>query len=338
MNIDEAKLFVGGISRETSEETLRNYFSKYGVVSHSLIAKDKITKFPRGFGFVVFSDPPSAARALQDNHVILGRTVEVKKALPKIEKHQHHYQHQQQRQHHPHGSIQEASNGLGMNSDNSTSAKNNRTKKIFVGGLASSLTEEQFKNYFEQFGRTVDVVVMQDSLTNRPRGFGFVTFDSEESVDKVLLIGSHELNGKRVEVKKAVPKDRINGHIVRSGSNGFIGNGPQLGNHPFYGQGYDPCYTSFPVYNDVHGHFYGMSFYGSVYPMVGYGRPGLEVAPMAPMLGAGLFPYSNACLYPAYAHNMSSISGMEIGGHNQIVEAGLNGEESGSWQQWTRSI
>lgn len=75
MNIDEAKLFVGGISRETSEETLRNYFSKYGVVSHSLIAKDKITKFPRGFGFVVFSDPSSAARALQDSHVILGRTV-----------------------------------------------------------------------------------------------------------------------------------------------------------------------------------------------------------------------------------------------------------------------
>lgn len=333
MNIDEAKLFVGGISRETSEETLRNYFSKYGVVSHSLIAKDKITKFPRGFGFVVFSDPSSAARALQDSHVILGRTVEVKKALPKIEKHQH----QQQRQHHPHGN-QEASNGLGMNSDNSTSAKNNRTKKIFVGGLASSLTEEQFKNYFEQFGRTVDVVVMQDSLTNRPRGFGFVTFDSEESVDKVLLIGSHELNGKRVEVKKAVPKDRINGHIVRSGSNGFIGNGPQLANHPFYGQGYDPCYTSFPVYNDVHGHFYGMSFYGSVYPMVGYGRPGLEVAPMAPVLGAGLFPYSNACLYPAYVHNMSSIRGMEIGGHNRFVEAGVNGEESGSWQQWTRSI
>ena len=75
MDIDEAKLFVGGISRETSEETLRTYFSKYGVVSHSLIAKDKITNFPRGFGFVVFSDPSSATRALQDNHVILGRTV-----------------------------------------------------------------------------------------------------------------------------------------------------------------------------------------------------------------------------------------------------------------------
>ncbi|KAJ6730175.1 NUCLEOTIDE-BINDING ALPHA-BETA PLAIT DOMAIN-CONTAINING PROTEIN-RELATED [Salix viminalis] len=254
MNIDEAKLFVGGISRETSEETLRTYFSK----------------------------------ALQDNHVILGRTVEVKKAIPKIEK--HHYQ--QQRPHHPHGN-QEASNGLGKNSDNSTSAENNRTKKIFVGGLASSLTEEQFKNYFEQFGRTVDVVVMQDSLTNRPRGFGFVTFDSEESVDKVLLNGSHELNGKRVEVKKAVPKDRINGHIVRGGSNGFVGvgNGPRLGNHPFYG----------------------------------YGRPGFEVAPMTPMLGAGLIPYSNACLYPAYAHDMSSIGGMEIGGHNRIAEG---------WCEW----
>ena len=82
-----------------------------------------------------------------------------------------------------------------------------RTKKIFVGGLASTVTESDFKNYFDQFGTITDVVVMYDHNTQRPRGFGFITYDSEEAVEKVLHKTFHELNGKMVEVKRAVPKD-----------------------------------------------------------------------------------------------------------------------------------
>lgn len=82
-----------------------------------------------------------------------------------------------------------------------------RTKKIFVGGLASTVTESDFKKYFDQFGTITDVVVMYDHNTQRPRGFGFITYDSEEAVDKVLFKTFHELNGKMVEVKRAVPKE-----------------------------------------------------------------------------------------------------------------------------------
>uniref|UniRef100_A0A2P2L5L3 RRM domain-containing protein n=1 Tax=Rhizophora mucronata TaxID=61149 RepID=A0A2P2L5L3_RHIMU len=82
-----------------------------------------------------------------------------------------------------------------------------RTKKIFVGGLASTVTESNFKKYFEQFGNITDVVVMYDHNTQRPRGFGFITYDSEEAVDRVLHKTFHELNGKMVEVKRAVPKE-----------------------------------------------------------------------------------------------------------------------------------
>lgn len=82
-----------------------------------------------------------------------------------------------------------------------------RTKKIFVGGLASTVTESDFKLYFDQFGTVTDVVVMYDHNTQRPRGFGFITYDSEEAVDRVLHKTFHELNGKMVEVKRAVPKE-----------------------------------------------------------------------------------------------------------------------------------
>lgn len=81
------------------------------------------------------------------------------------------------------------------------------TRKIFVGGLPPTITENGFKNYFDQFGTITDAVVMYDHNTQRSRGFGFITYDSEEAVNKVLLNSFHDLNGKKVEVKRAVPKE-----------------------------------------------------------------------------------------------------------------------------------
>lgn len=75
MDSDQAKLFLGGISPETTEATLQDYFGQYGAVLGSTVAKDRSTGIPRGFGFVWFSDPSSADKALQDSHVILGRKV-----------------------------------------------------------------------------------------------------------------------------------------------------------------------------------------------------------------------------------------------------------------------
>ena len=98
-----------------------------------------------------------------------------------------------------------------MNKSNNTSLQVSpgpvNSKKIFVGGLASSVTEAEFKKYFAQFGVITDVVVMYDHRTQRPRGFGFISFESEDAVDKVLQRTFHDLNGKMVEVKLAVPKE-----------------------------------------------------------------------------------------------------------------------------------
>lgn len=185
MEMEHGKLFIGGISWDTNEERLKEYFETFGEVIEAVIMKDRTTGRARGFGFVVFSDPAVAERVVKEKHMIDGRTVEAKKAVPRDD---------QQILNRSSGSIQGSPGPI-------------RTKKIFVGGLASSVTESDFKTYFDQFGIITDVVVMYDHNTQRPRGFGFITYESEESVDKALLRTFHELNGKMVEVKRAVPKE-----------------------------------------------------------------------------------------------------------------------------------
>ncbi|KAK7310752.1 hypothetical protein RJT34_08460 [Clitoria ternatea] len=95
-------------------------------------------------------------------------------------------------------------------------------KKIFVGGLPSGISKEEFSKYFEKFGTITDVVVMENSLTKRPRGFGFVTFESENSVEQVLVQSFHDLNGKRVEVKRIVPKEGNRSNGKGASSQGYF--------------------------------------------------------------------------------------------------------------------
>lgn len=69
-------MFVGGLSWETTQDSLQRYFGQYGEVIDCVVMKNSETGRSRGFGFVTFSDPSKVDAVLKNGpHELDGRTV-----------------------------------------------------------------------------------------------------------------------------------------------------------------------------------------------------------------------------------------------------------------------
>jgi len=166
------KLFVGGLSSQTTTEALRIHFQKYGRLVDAVVMLKNGR--PRGFGFITFDSPAGAVAALAEPQWLDGRFVDVKRAVPG--------EHAQERP----------------------------SNKIFVGGLPQDASTEDLRACFASYGPVADAVVMVDRRTKRSRGFGFVRFangiQGSAAADAVLMdAASHRLGGKWIEVKRATP-------------------------------------------------------------------------------------------------------------------------------------
>ncbi|CAF0773448.1 unnamed protein product [Didymodactylos carnosus] len=185
-------LFVGSMNSTTTDETLRNYALQFGDITDCLVMKDRDNK-SRGFGFVTYSDIAMVDDFMAKRpHSIDGRQIDPKRAMPREEQN---------------------------NSDVHLTVK-----KLFVAGLRDGITEDILRQYFGRYGTIVETIVMKDK-DGKPRGFGFVTFDDYDPVDRVILERPHSIMGRQLDVRKAVPKQKTN----EDGSNG-AGNGP-VGNN-----------------------------------------------------------------------------------------------------------
>ncbi|KAH0278423.1 RNA-binding domain-containing protein, partial [Aureobasidium melanogenum] len=175
-------MFIGGLNWETTDQSLREYFSQFGEVTECTVMRDGATGRSRGFGFLTFRDPKTVNIVMVKEHQLDGKIIDPKRAIPRDEQ--------------------------------------ERTSKIFVGGVSQEATEADFKNFFMQFGRVLDATLMMDKDTGRPRGFGFVTFDSEAAVDRTLE-RPLEILGKYIEVKKAQPRGNLRGNDDNGNNGGF---------------------------------------------------------------------------------------------------------------------
>lgn len=81
------------------------------------------------------------------------------------------------------------------------------SKKLFVGNIDWGATEDDLRTLFSQHGELEEVVIIVDKFSNRPKGFGFVTFVNDDDAVKAMSeLNGHELNGRALVVNEAKPK------------------------------------------------------------------------------------------------------------------------------------
>lgn len=255
------KMFVGGLSWETTQEGLHRYFSRFGEVVDCVVMKNGETGRSRGFGFVTFKDP-CCVKIVLDNgpHTLDDRTIDPKSCNPR--------------------SMQPVKKG--------------EHPKVFLGGLPSNVTETDLRSFFSKCGKVVEVVIMYDQERKRSRGFGFLSFEKEDSVDQVCAEKFFTINGKQVECKKAQPRD---GKPMGGGrSNQWNGNGmgmggmpsPHMGGPPMGGPGMGPPPMP-PMPNGMPPAMgYQSPGWGPPPPHVGYPPPGPYGPPQS---GPGYTPW-----------------------------------------------
>lgn len=169
--LEQRKVVVLGVPWQTDDSTLQQHFCQFGVVEEAQIMREKYTGKSRGFGFVTFRSTTDALKAVNAEHCIDGRKCEAKFALPE-------------------GKVGSA-----------------RTTRIFVARIPSSVSDAQFRQYFEQFGICQDCYMPKDPSKQGHRGIGFVTYSSPESVELVMS-QTHVLNGNEIAIDRATPKEK----------------------------------------------------------------------------------------------------------------------------------
>jgi len=248
---DEAKLFVGGLSWETQQKDLKDYFSKFGEVQEVNLKIDPTTGRSRGFAFVQFTSADAVGKVVSGNpHTINNKQVDAKRANPKP-----------------------------------------LNKKIFIGGLDPEFSEDELRKYFSQYGAIENVELPYDKLKNQRRQFAFLTFESEEAADAAVANPKQMIGTKECDLKKATPPNAqgFGGRGGFGGAGGFggefggRGRGARGGGRGGgYGGGWNQGQDSYGSYGQGgYGSYgaggygaqsgYGQGSYGSGYGYSGYG-------------------------------------------------------------------
>ncbi|KAI1713607.1 RNA recognition motif domain-containing protein [Ditylenchus destructor] len=166
---DNRTIFVGGLSRFTTVQSLYKHFLQYGTITGCKLARHKHNGVSKEYGFVEFDLVEQAESTCE---------------------------------YHPHV-IDDKEVNAEMRSH-----KELRNKfTFFIGGLSKQTSVETLRKYFSKFGQIAECAIPRNEV-NGSRGFGYVAFKSQEAVDIVLNSTPHHVDDKSVDVKLAETRQR----------------------------------------------------------------------------------------------------------------------------------
>uniref|UniRef100_H0XMT1 RRM domain-containing protein n=1 Tax=Otolemur garnettii TaxID=30611 RepID=H0XMT1_OTOGA len=199
------KLFIGGLSFEMTDESLRSHFEQWGKLADCVAVRDPNTKHSRDFGvtYVTVEEVDAAMNARP--HKVDGRVMEPERAV--------------------------------FREDSQRPGAHLTVKKIFIGGIKGDTEEHCLRDYFEQYRK---MEVMTDQGSGKKRGFAFDMFGDHDFVD-IVIQKYHTVNDHNCEVRKAPSKQEMasasSSQRGRSGSGNFSGNGGGFGGNDNFGHG-----------------------------------------------------------------------------------------------------
>ncbi|MBT3456341.1 RNA-binding protein [bacterium] len=100
------------------------------------------------------------------------------------------------------------------------------TKKLYVGSLSYSLTEEELKEVFAEFGQVETVKIIIDAFSGSSKGFGFVEMSTEEEANSAIEgLNGKEVGGRTLVVSQARAREARSGGGGGGGGRGGYGGG-----------------------------------------------------------------------------------------------------------------
>ncbi|XP_022759449.1 30S ribosomal protein 2, chloroplastic [Durio zibethinus] len=176
------RLYIGNIPRTVNNDELTKIVEEHGAVEKAEVMYDKYSGRSRRFAFVTMKTVEDANAAIEkiNGTKIGGREIKVnitEKPLPQVDL-----------------SLLQAEDSQFIDSPH----------KVYVGNLAKTVTSDTLKKFFSEKGKVVSAKVSRVPGTSKSRGFGFVTFSSEEEVEAaVSSFNNSLLEGQQVRVNKA---------------------------------------------------------------------------------------------------------------------------------------
>jgi len=188
------RVYVGSISFELKEDSIKQAFSPFGCIKSINMSWDPITQKHKGFAFVEYEIPEAAQLALEQmngvmlggrNIKVVGRPSNMPQAQSVIDE------------------IQEEAK---------------QYNRIYVASIHPDLTEDDIKSVFEAFGPIRTCKLAQGSTPNRHRGYGFIEYEGRQAaIEAISSMNLFDLGGQYLRVGRAItPPNALHGPAASS--------------------------------------------------------------------------------------------------------------------------